>query len=219
MFWNKKESDEGLPDLPPLKGKRPINPNEHKSTLPSFPDVPSQKGFTQSAIKDAVNNSKESNDMYEEEHERSLPPVPGQNIKAIEMEEWTPSQQIDEDEHVMTLPEPKQIPMPKPIEKTPTMQQAPRVRESIPSPSEIPETTTRIRAPAQDIFVKIDKFRSVRKTLEETSTKLEEIDEMLKKIKEIKMREEQELENWEREISNARGRIHEINSQIFEKVN
>ena len=74
------------------------------------------------------------------------------------------------------------------------------------------------RNPEQDIFIKIEKFRSVRKALSDTHDKLEEIDSLLQRIRETKMREEQELEAWEKEISAAKARIKEIVSNIFEKV-
>ncbi|MBI5804115.1 hypothetical protein HY450_02635 [Candidatus Pacearchaeota archaeon] len=69
-----------------------------------------------------------------------------------------------------------------------------------------------------DVFVKIDKFRTAQKSLNEIEEKLEEINEMIKKIREIKMREEQEISSWEKDIAHVRARIKDVSSNIFEKV-
>src|SRR3989344_775480 len=69
-----------------------------------------------------------------------------------------------------------------------------------------------------DVFVKIDRFYSAKKSLEATESKLEEIDELLKKIRETKMREEQELAAWEKEIATIKSRIKEVTDTIFEKI-
>ncbi len=69
-----------------------------------------------------------------------------------------------------------------------------------------------------DIFVKIDKFRSAKKSLFDVKQGLEEIDSILRKIRETKLREEQELESWEREITAAKDKIKSVNEEIFEKV-
>ena len=67
MFWEKKKKEDGLPDLPrpparpslPQRDFMPIEDDfedEKIHELPSFPDSPMQKGFSQSAIKEAVAN-------------------------------------------------------------------------------------------------------------------------------------------------------------------
>ena len=54
MFWNKKKN-RGLPDLPTPQVISPkIQKKEEISSLPSFPDAPSKKGFSQEVIKDAI---------------------------------------------------------------------------------------------------------------------------------------------------------------------
>lgn len=60
MFWDKKK-DDGLPDLPPMPVQRqqfaPVyqeSEDVEAHSLPSFPDSPIERGFSQSAIKEAV---------------------------------------------------------------------------------------------------------------------------------------------------------------------
>ena len=90
MLWNKKnKGDSGLPDLPPAPVSAPsmkdypylksdYNPEEIHS-LPSFPDSPMNKGFSQSAIKEAV----ETGD------EEDLPEIPG--VEKNQMPSYLPS--------------------------------------------------------------------------------------------------------------------------------
>ncbi len=69
----------------------------------------------------------------------------------------------------------------------------------------------------KDIFVKIEKYQSARRTLQTTQDQLEEIDSLLKKIRETKLREEQELSAWEKELSVIKSRVQDV-TEIFEKV-
>lgn len=73
MFWSKKEDKKKLPDLP--LPRIPANPHiihppedneeaEHH-LLPSFPDSPIDKGFSQTAIKDAVNSEKKEENKFD----------------------------------------------------------------------------------------------------------------------------------------------------------
>ena len=60
--------------------------------LPSFPDSPMQKGFSQSAIKDAVENEEISEP--EEEHIKTTElsePVSSSRYTVMEMDNWSPT--------------------------------------------------------------------------------------------------------------------------------
>lgn len=207
MFWDKKNEKGKLPDLPPMtkesapqikvgsSGPTFIPQKPTSQNLPSFPDSPSHNSFSQAAIKDAVNNEPEEGETINSN---------SGNFKATEMEEWTPSRMPDPPKAKAMPAEPRAVPMPQ-------MKKAP-----VENDDEIP--VPRKEAPAKDIFVKIEKFRSVRNKLDETKDKLEEVDDLLAKIRETRMREEQELTAWEKEIGNARARIQEVNSNIFEKL-
>src|SRR3989344_5245210 len=104
MFWDKKEDKKMLEDIPPLKlPERSVQSSIHedeedeeyseKHGLPSFPDSPQERGFSQAAIKEAINN----NDMekYNSEYEtiKSGPPT---NIRTIEMKEWEPEYKLQD---------------------------------------------------------------------------------------------------------------------------
>lgn len=69
-----------------------------------------------------------------------------------------------------------------------------------------------------DIFVKLDRFRAARRSLADAYKKLEEIDGLIKRIRETKLREEQELAGWEKEIAQIKARVEDVSENIFEKV-
>lgn len=195
MFWDKKEDKPKLPELPPLKfddsgNKEMAQMPRHN--LPSFPDSAQNKGFSQAAIKDAISQKEENAPMQE------FPNFPD-----------------DSDSEVIGDSKDKDFKTVEMEEWTPDK----KLSEDI---SKLKETVKpKVASPKTknaDIFVKIDKFYSIKKALGEAKQNLEDIDEMLKKIREIKMREEQELTSWEKEISNVKSRIQEVTENIFEKV-
>jgi len=201
MFWNKKKSaDKGLPDLPNTPKAAPsmrdyheiIPPDEEEQEeihgLPSFPDSPMERGFSQSAIKDAIGTEDiKSNvpDLPElpivEERlrfskEEGIPkiPPPLKQPKLIEIEEWKPS--------AMSNPSsPKKI-----IENKP-------------------------------IFVRLDKFQDAKDSLEIIKDKLRDIDGLLHSIREVKTKEDQELSSWEKDIESIKARINSVSSEVFDQ--
>lgn len=223
LFFKKKEDSLGLPDLPPsqVTNLKPItrevpmppetqnskpgfskieednddeDDNEmfEKHALPSFPDAPNVKGFSQAAIKDAVGTGKEESELPEIHPApinipkappllpKLLPkapeaPTPSKNFKTMEMEEWTPEK---------TMQAPKAT---MPMQK------------------------------GSNIYVRLDKFHTAKRSLEDIKSKVEEVETLLNKIREIKMREEQELSGWEKDIFGIKSRLQDVTDNIFEK--
>jgi len=68
------------------------------------------------------------------------------------------------------------------------------------------------------IFIKLEKFKSAKNSIDKIQEKLEEIDELLKKTREIRTKEEQELSYWEKEVQDLKLRLERVNNSIFEKV-
>lgn len=181
-FWSKKKKEEGLPDLPPI----PVPPQENEASsaqeleefeesdvhpLPTFPESPLQKGFSQAAIKEAVSTEPETEELK-----------PSAQSRTLEMEE-----------EIISAP---------PIEEF----------------QEVEEIKIKPAKIKNDVYIKVDRFVSARKALENSQIKLEEISELLKTIRETKMREEQELTYLEKELSATKARVQEITENIFEKV-
>lgn len=185
MFWNKKESEKGLPDLPPSNTDIPSFRKQNseikpitievpeKHNLPSFPDSPNERGFSQAAIKDAIEDKEVVND---------LPKMP-QEIKTVEMDEFSPKK--------FSPPTIKQVQI---------------------------EPLTQKKSKNTDIFIQIDKFYSGKNALKSIKNRVNEIDSTLKKIRETRMHEEQALSNWEKEITDVKSKISELNDTLFDKV-
>ena len=214
MLFHKKEDDSRLPDLPsarvPFKSSinfPPIEEDEalddEKHALPTFPDSPMHNKFSQVAIKEAVS----------QQSLRADDKTP-KRFGVVEMEEWSPSGTREKDTDVLddrdeitngipAFPEPRNLErmvLPPTEMRAPLIMAGQRTRNS------------------GDVFVKLDKFHSAKKALAEIRDSLEEIDEMVRKIRETKMREEQELAAWEKDIMQTKARIQEIGESIFEKV-
>ena len=197
MFWNKKDDKKLLPDLPPRqfpnllersyrdnKIVSNIEEENESSDLPSFPDSPQQRGFSQAVIKEAVQE-----DL----------PYPGESNKEDEdMKEWAPSplrRNLSRDNEPLRLPEPPQV----------------QSFTQLGLPVEQP-------AKNKDIYVRLDNFYAARKALIDAQDKLKDIDALFRKIRETKMREEQELVAWEKELLNVKSRVNDITLNLFEKV-
>lgn len=227
MLWGKKEEKRTLPDLPPLRRpgygieqqrKEIILPQEKEmgeeepiqnQEFPSFPDSLGEKGFSQAAIKDAIESDSEEENTFPSgvpegmatpPQMKYLPSNSDKSFKTVEMEEWTPSMGAGTQG---LLPQ----------------SSSPGIRLGEPPAINFAQSQEIQRAPKSvDIFVKLDKFYSARKALIDAQQKMVDIDELLKKIRETKMREEQELNAWEKELMNVKARMNDITVNLFEKI-
>ncbi len=228
MFFNKKDDKKLLPDLPPFKGPSFTGASQEEASnlegdddlgeeyimekheLPSFPDSLNDKGFSQAAIKDAVNSEKQ---------EEEIGPITSMNsagkYQTIEMDEWTPSMKKEsssQDEN--SVIESNSIPSLPRISK-PIRRRLDEPPMNIDYGDREPSSRS---SKSSDVFVKLDKFYSARKALMEAQQKFEDIDALLRKIRETKLREEQELSAWEKELISIKTRINDIAVNLFEKV-
>ncbi len=215
MFWNKKE-EKKLPELPPIQSpftqmtQTSTHEDENddnfntaeKHSLPSFPDSPIKKGFSQAAIKDAVSNS------HENENSPNSPFFSSSSIKTIEM----PQNAEDIFPSINSVSKLKYSPASSLIDSPQDSQNTEKGALTM------AELQSLKKKSSSDVFIKIEKFHSAKKALETVQQQIEQIDELLKKIRETKLKEEQELAAWEKEISNAKTKIQNVNETIFEKT-
>ncbi|MEK6928607.1 MAG: hypothetical protein AABW65_01470 [Nanoarchaeota archaeon] len=188
MFWNKKEEKKNLPDLP----AEPIFNNSlspPKKENHNSPENHALPSFPDSPMEQGFSQSAIKNAIANDE-----PP----EINEVEDTE---------------------IPKIKKSFKTV------EISDSFPQPSKIEEPNKNLvpspsyqHPKSQEIYIKIDKYRSVKIALNEIKTQLEDIDDLLKKIRETKLREEQELSSWEKSIVSVKSRIKDVNDNIFEKL-
>jgi hypothetical protein len=165
-----------------------------------FPSTNQGNSFSQAVIKDAVG---QANFPEQDEIVGAGPGASPVRTAVVEQEHEY------ESNYPPRLPE-----MPK-VEEKPKVKYAPAPPVERPAPvfDKSMKTPT-----VKDVFVKIDKFHTARRQMREVQQKLYEMDELVKKIRETKMREEQELAAWERDIEAIRSKIKEVTTNIFEKV-
>ena len=175
------------PQLPPIEPFQ--NDKDEIHGLPSFPDSPMSRGFSQSAIKSAVGEpvEEDSDNMneWDQNIEKSIPLPPISHAsRTIEMDEWKPSQN-------------------SPIPRNDEMRAMPLM------------SSTDQKRP---LFVKLEKFREARDSLTKISEKLDQMDELLKMIKDVKAKEDEEFTAWEKDVENIKARISFVNKEIFENA-
>ncbi len=141
---------------------------------------------------------------------QTLPILPdsqaGEKFKqeAIKHAITEPSQELPRPQLAL---EPPPIPLRKGIVKKRTME----------IPAIIPSRTPAMKK-TEPVFIRLDKFQEATETFEEIKNKIFEIEDLLKKTREIKIKEEEELANWEREIQIIKSRIDLINKDIFNEL-
>ena len=225
-FFGKKE-EKRLPELPSSRESKFSNFEEgldnEKHSLPTFPDSPSHNKFSEAMIKEAVSMKEEKEILPKFSQDKK-------DIKIVEMEEWQPSAPMetenndsDEDDEEDELDErfmPPEEKSEKKFAKLPKLElPESEPRRDFGSRTQLmPEPNFNKELGRKEIFVKIDKYHTARKSISEIAAKLEEIDDTVRKIREVKLREEQELASWEKDILHAKTRIHELNENIFGKT-
>ncbi len=66
------------------------------------------------------------------------------------------------------------------------------------------------------VFVKIDEYKDVLRTVGLIKSKLNEAKSTLAKVKELKIQEDSELSGWESKLSEIEGKIEGIDNILFE---
>jgi hypothetical protein len=227
MFWKKKKkSVEGLPNLPNLPNSVPTiqdykrtplipNPENHKLNqgqsmkleplhTPQFPDHLEEHSQKFHTPNEPIPKLPDFNRPLEV---RKTPETP---YKVIEMEEWRPP----EDQSIQSItPVTNAKPLPT---ETHHLDESSNTIPPAPSMTSLHDKHNHHEHHNKPIFVKVDKFRNARESLETVKDKLSEIDELLKMIREVKLKEDRELSSWEKEMENIKARISHVTTEIFE---
>ncbi|MBU0906707.1 MAG: hypothetical protein KKD18_02905 [Nanoarchaeota archaeon] len=240
MLFGKKENKAELPDLPPLPAlpSRNVQPAQQPS-MPVFPDSPEKKQAREGM--DGMIEPPGRQDAFV----HGPQPIDEKKVKVVEMEEWHPQnlrfgapaprssehRELREVSGKYGTEMPKLSHMPElpheEVEDYEELEEEPRPRElqGLPQSKRLyvhrrPSEHHLAIQPQQqaDVFVRIDKFHSARKSLSEIQNRLDDIDELIRRIKDTKLKEEQELAGWERDLMQVKSRIQTVTENIFEKV-
>ena len=89
--------------------------------------------------------------------------------------------------------------------------------EEVPVPSGFKEAARLVKK-AEPVFVRIDKFEKALDTFEKSKEKIMDIEKMLREIRRLKEKEEEELNNWEKEIQTTKQQIERVDKELFSKI-
>lgn len=229
MGWfNKKKEDEDIPKLPEL----PELPDLPES-LSSPPELPAE------SLPDVPPGLPEVETKLLKQPELELPELPHDEAEDFDREiiKKAINEPMISPIH-SRLPAPERISSQRMMQTPRRMPISPRTlgpsisseREIEPEfdleprrtlelpPSRMSMASTKMTKKIEPIFVRLDKFQMTIQTFEEIKAKIEEIEDVLIKTREIKVKEEQELAEWEREIQMIKSRIELIDRTVFNKL-
>ena len=178
-----------LPGLPEFEGEEQENNSLHK--LPSFPKSSFGNKFSQDTIKEAVVGEEEGDEGYAND----LDSIGGMNTMQEpgfqkSMAKGPITREIEENENV-------------------------EIPDHLPPQSKKETSRSTKKGP---VFVRLDKFEDSQKIFEETKKELEGISKLLKQTKEIKLKEEETLQEWEKELQHIRTQIEKVDRDLFSKI-
>lgn len=224
-FFNKSKEKNRLPDLPAFQEKEsnpqssaknlslpdlpPLINSKKNFTLPSFPNSNFGQKMNQNMIKEAITEKEESS-LSEKNYNY---PNTIQKIKTQEIPDITPIKKIssmqqsiiNEKEDSRTL-ELSDWNRPKSIE--------PEISPLSQNPQSQKSVSFNIKK-SEPLFIKLDKFESTISAFNEIKLKISEIESLLRNIREIKVKEEKELNEWEKEIESIKYRLDLIDKEVF----
>lgn len=69
---------------------------------------------------------------------------------------------------------------------------------------------------SKPIFVKLEKYKSAISTINELKKKIKEAEDLLSEIEQIKSQEDREISNWQKQVSDIKSKLLEIDRDLFE---
>ena len=216
-IFKKKATSEEIPEIPPI----PALPSFNVSTSRVPADLPEVRGDSnnQEAIKKALDSSEkisgDSGAVSSPSESLPILPVSSQKIPLLpsapvpqkilpEVPKYEMKQQVS-----TSLPEPpvKQVPLTNPF-----VQQPEPVAESVQEEKFVKKDAT------ESIFVRIDKFNSAKKDVEEIGRDLKQITHVLDKINEVKLKEDEEITEINKTLEEIKNRVNRIELDVFNRI-
>lgn len=101
--------------------------------------------------------------------------------------------------------------------KMPKTPEEPMIKDIEEVPRNFKEAARLVKK-VEPVFIRIDKFEQSLEVFEKAKKRIMEIERMLKDIKKLKEREDEELNNWEREIQTTKEQIERVDNELFSKI-
>lgn len=215
-IFRKKTSSEEIPEIPSL----PAIPSFSFPTSKTPSDLPEVMGDTnnQEAIKMALGSSEkisgDSGAVSSPSESLSIPPINSQRIPPV-------SQSVSSS----ALPELPKYEMRQPVSNvlpTPPVKQTPLVNPFVQAPEPVVEPVVEEKFVKKDasesIFVRIDKFNSAKRDVEEIGRDLKQITNVIEKITDIKLKEDEEITEINKTLEEIKNRINRIELDVFNRI-
>jgi hypothetical protein len=228
-FFKKKSSDDEIPEIPLVPQLPPFN---NMSLKPSV-DLPATVGdardaSNQEAIKSALDSSEkiggDSGAANSPSENFTIPPmgsaqtqIPSKKFAMLPPLPNTP-QQKPLPEVPKYEPSPVQSSLPEPpVKQTPLVN--PFIQQSEPTPQmpQLEEKTVKKDA-SESIFVRIDKFNSAKRDVEEIERDLKQITQVIEKITDVKLKEDEEITEINKTLEEIKNRINRIELDVFNRI-
>lgn len=112
-------------------------------------------------------------------------------------------------------PEVRNLPLlPEEQEEFPSYEaQFPKVEEEFKIPIEKPRS---LISESKPIYVKIERYKSAIKTLEEIRARLMEAEKIINNLQKLKNEEDREFENWRSDIEQIKEKLLSVDEELFE---
>jgi len=211
-----------LPESPDLPPPSPIFPST--PSVPSFPDqnkIPPPPGMPEKVTKDLsdanfrpqINEPRPGMQKSRFQQSESLPPAAKPSYTVPKFKESSYNLPDSNTSQALYAPPASNASQSSPyIPPAPYAPQHPQIQT--PTSLQIPPIKS---FPKKDdsVFIKLDKFQNTIEAFRDINQKIKEIEDLLLRTKEIKLREEKELEDWEREIEAIKLKLETISREIF----
>jgi len=222
-IFGKRKKEEKTPELPPLpalpelpKMRENLNdiPQEKNknSILPAFPNSHFGEKMSQNTIKEAVEYDSKPHYKMPSSNHLPLPP-PTNKFNQKNPPQKQKAELIEDDDEPRTLEVSNWTEHQNPTDQYPSQFKT-RAMETT---KDIKMPTSRVKR-TEPLFVKLEKYEGALSTFNEIKLRVSEMDSMLKNIKEVKKQEEEEIDEWEKEIEMIKSRLDQIDKDLFNKV-
>ncbi len=200
MNWfNKKEGDELLPDLPNTNLPKLPEKDDYQYSADINADINSDKDFYPSLQSTQFNTNTNS------QIKSSINARPNFNSPS--------SFSNDFSNNSLNMPESTNMSKSLISTNMPTLTRQPPAQVEKP----YQKTISKVKS-TEPVYIRLDKFHTTKQALDEVKAKVSEIEKTILKIKEVREKEVKDLEEWERETQIIKTRLDSIDSNLFDKI-
>jgi len=204
-LFTKKEQKETIPDIPPAP--QFTKPNESTSIESYALPVPPQIVINSSEKKGDSGAASSPPEKFEESIvAKQYMPNPAPRLPTL-----PPQTQMQQRPPLPSFMQPK----PQTVPEMKQVTEEPKVK---PEELSFPQDQTVKKDFNETIFVRIDKFTSAKRDLDEIERDLKQIEDVLTNLNEVKIREDEEITALNKNIEEIKSKLSSMDSDIFNRI-